>query len=355
MIMSFLRRLPPETAHRAGIAALRSGGGRFLGRQKPDPLLATTVAGLTLSNPIGLAAGFDKNAEVVAPMFDLGFGFVEVGTVTPRPQAGNARPRLFRLSKDGAIINRMGFNNDGAAKVAARLAALRQARPVLPGPVGVNLGCNRDSDDPVADYRIGVDTFADLADYLVINVSSPNTPGLRALQAADALRRLLAAVMDRCAARQSNAPVFVKIAPDLTDAEIEALAGPLIDSGVGGVLATNTTVERPATLASSDRTEAGGLSGRPLAPIAGRVQGRLIGALGGALPVIGVGGITSGQDAYGRITAGAAAIQLYSALVFQGPGLIRSIRADLAAAIRADGHVRVADAVGARWGAVDAA
>lgn len=359
-----LRQLPPESAHRASITALKCRATRVLRLRRPrasdtDGALATTVAGLKLANPVGLAAGFDKNAEVVAPMFDLGFGFVEVGTVTPRPQAGNEKPRLFRLSADRAIINRMGFNNDGAARVAGRLAALRERHPTLPGPVGVNLGCNRDSDDAVADYRVGVETFADLADYLVINVSSPNTPGLRALQAADSLRRLLGAVTEARDARSRRVPVFVKIAPDLDAADIEALVAPLLDSGVDGVLATNTTTDRPRSLKAPERVETGGLSGRPLAAIAGRVQGRLVGALGGALgsklPVIGVGGIASGRDAYDRIAGGAAAVQLYSALVFEGPGLIRSMRGDLADLLRTNGHATVANAVGARWGVVDAA
>jgi dihydroorotate dehydrogenase len=362
---SWLRKglfsLPPETAHELAMESMKFGG-RFglprlmAGAAVDDPL---ALMGIEFPNRVGLAAGLDKNGDYIDALGQLGFGHLELGTVTPKPQPGNPQPRMFRVKPAQAIINRMGFNNHGAARVAARLAALRERHPTLPGPVGVNLGCNRDSDDAVADYRVGVETFADLADYLVINVSSPNTPGLRALQAADRLRRLLGAVTEARDARSRRVPVFVKIAPDLDAADIEALVAPLLDSGVDGVLATNTTTDRPRSLKAPERVETGGLSGRPLAAIAGRVQGRLVGALGGALgsklPVLGVGGIASGRDAYDRIAGGAAAVQLYSALVFEGPGLIRSMRGDLADLLRTNGHATVANAVGARWGVVDAA
>jgi dihydroorotate dehydrogenase len=359
-LTKLLQFLPPEAAHRIAIRGLAAGGGRVLGRVTLDPALATpdlvtTIAGVTFANPIGLAAGFDKNAEAAGPLLDLGFGSVEVGTVTPRPQAGNPKPRLFRLDADQAIINRMGFNNDGADAVAARLEGLRNKRPSLPGPVGVNLGCNRDSEDAIADYRFGVHRFVDLADYLVINISSPNTPGLRGLQAADVLRRLLDAVTGARDAAGRRVPIFVKIAPDLDDQGIDAMVAPLLESGIDGVLATNTTTYRPDSLQSPYRTEAGGLSGQPLAILSGKVQARLVGALGTRLPVIAVGGISSGLEAYDRIANGAAAVQIYSSFVLQGPGMIRTALADLSAALKAGGAECVADAVGSRWPAVNAA
>ena len=329
--------IDPERAHGLTLAALRSG---LVPAATPDdPILATRLAGLALRNPIGLAAGFDKDVLVPDAMLRLGFGFVECGSVTPRPQAGNARPRLFRLAEDGAVINRMGFNNLGLEHAVTRLRA-RQGRP---GVVGINLGANKDSDDRTGDYVAGVRAAAALASYVTVNVSSPNTPGLRALQDGAALADLVARVV---AARGDIAvPLFVKVAPDLEAPDFDTIARIAIEGGVDGLIVSNTTISRPA-LGSCHAGEAGGLSGAPLAPLA---MAALIGfarATGGQLPLIAAGGIASGADAYARIRAGASALQLYSALVYEGPGLVRRIKADLAALLRRDGFADVTAAVG---------
>lgn len=340
-----IRCLDPEAAHRLAIRALASG--LVPARRVDDPILATEVLGLRFATPVGLAAGFDKSAEAVSPLMRAGFGFVEIGSVTPRPQPGNPKPRLFRLTADGAVINRMGFNNDGGAIVAGRLAAL--AAKDRPGVLGVNLGKNKDTEDPIADYVDGATRFAALADYLVVNVSSPNTPGLRDLQGADVLRDLLAAVRAAIARATPDAPppLLVKVAPDLNDADVADIAGVCLETGIDGLIATNTTVARPATLTAPGRAEQGGLSGAPLRDPALRILARFRAETGGRLTLIGAGGIASGADAYARIRAGAALVQLYSALVYEGPGLAARIACDLAALLRADGFASVADAVGA--------
>ena len=327
-----LFRLDPERAHTLTIAALATGLGP---RGTPDdPILSTSLAGLALPNPLGLAAGFDKDARVPAAMLAMGFGFVEVGTLTPRPQAGNPRPRVFRLVAERAVINRLGFNNGG---IAAALARLRARRPA--GVVGVNLGANKDSADRVADYAFGAAEAAGVADYLTVNISSPNTPGLRGLQDPGELTTLIAAV--RAASRAT--PVFVKVAPDLDAAAIDGIARVALDGGIAGLIVSNTTLARPG-IASA---EAGGLSGAPLFAPSTAVLRAFASATGGALPLIGVGGIASGADAYAKLRAGASAVQLYTALIFHGPGLVGRIKADLAALLRRDGFALVADAVGA--------
>jgi dihydroorotate dehydrogenase len=330
--------LDPETAHRATLAALRIG---LVPRSAADdPILATSLAGLDLPNPIGLAAGFDKDVEVPDAMLRLGFGFVECGSVTPRPQAGNPQPRLFRLADDRAVINRMGFNNRGLEHAVVRL----QARRGRPGVVGINLGANKDADDRTADYVTGLRATAALASYVTVNISSPNTPGLRALQDEAALTDLVARVVAARGALQ--VPVFVKIAPDLEPADFDAIARIAIDGGIDGLIVSNTTVSRP-TLHSRDAGEAGGLSGAPLQPLAMAALREAARATGGALPLIAAGGIATGAEAYARIRAGASAVQLYSALVYDGPGLVQRIKADLAALLRRDGFASVAEAVGA--------
>jgi len=330
--------LDPETAHRATLAALRIG---LVPRSAADdPILATSLAGMNLPNPIGLAAGFDKDVEVPDAMLRLGFGFVECGSVTPRPQAGNPQPRLFRLADDRAVINRMGFNNRGLEHAVVRL----QARRGRPGVVGINLGANKDADDRTADYVTGLRATAALASYVTVNISSPNTPGLRALQDEAALTDLVARVVAARGALQ--VPVFVKIAPDLEPADFDAIARIAIDGGIDGLIVSNTTVSRPPLL-SRDAGEAGGLSGAPLQPLAMAALRQAARATGGALPLIAAGGIANGAEAYARIRAGASAVQLYSALVYDGPGLVQRIKADLAALLRRDGFASVAEAVGA--------
>jgi dihydroorotate dehydrogenase len=338
-----LRLLPPETAHHLTLRALAAWP--VPGRQPADdPILRGRVLGLDFENPVGLAAGFDKNAEAFAAASRLGFGFVEIGSVTPRPQPGNPRPRLFRLKEDEAIVNRMGFNNDGLAVVAARLARRQgpgRGRIVL----GANLGKNKDSTDAAADYAAGAAALGPFADYLAINVSSPNTPGLRELQGREPLTRLIAAV--QAARGTPGPPLLLKIAPDLTGADRENIAGVALASGLDGLIVSNTTVDRPAGLRGAAAGEAGGLSGRPLFRPSTDLLAEMYRLTGGKMPIVGVGGIASGADAYAKIRAGASLVQLYTGMVYRGPGLIARIKRELAARLRADGFGRLADAVGA--------
>jgi dihydroorotate dehydrogenase len=337
LIRPFVFALESERAHALSIAALSL---LPKGAPAPDPLLATTVAGIDFANPVGLAPGYDKNAEVPGQMLGLGFGFVEVGTLTPRPQAGNPRPRLFRLAEDRAVINRMGFNNDG---LDAALAHIARNRPK--GILGINVGANKDSDDRVLDYLNGFEAAARHADYVTINISSPNTPGLRALQDKGALDALLDAVLGLRTPPGCGVPVFLKVAPDLEPADIDDIAEVALRRGLDALIVSNTTITRPP-LRSRHAGEAGGLSGAPLKPLA---QQRLVDfrkATGGRIPLIGVGGIASAEDAYARIRAGASLVQLYSALVYEGPGLARRINAGLKMLLKRDGLARVADAVG---------
>jgi dihydroorotate dehydrogenase len=336
-----------ERAHRLAVRALALG--LVPGDRQPDPpVLRQTAFGLTFVNPIGLAAGFDKNGEVVAPMLKLGFGFVEVGTVTPRPQPGNPRPRLFRLTRDRAVINRMGFNNAGADAMAARLARWRRDDALGGrGILGINLGKNKDQTDAAADYAAGVAKLGALADYLVINVSSPNTPGLRALQERSQLSALIERVLAARAALARKPPLLLKIAPDLTEDERADIAAVALESGLDGLIVSNTTIARPAGLDPNHAGESGGLSGRPLLAPSTALLGEMYRRLEGRLPMIGVGGIASGADAYAKIRAGASLVQLYSALVFEGPGLVRRIKNELAALLARDGFASVGAAVGA--------
>ncbi len=326
----------PERAHGLTLAALKAMPAR--GPATPGPL-AMEVAGISFPNPVGMAAGFDKDGEVPDQLLALGFGFAEVGSITPLPQAGNPRPRLFRLTADRAVINRMGFNNGGAEAARARLAA----RANRPGVVGINIGANKDSTDRIADYATMTRIMAPLATYLAVNISSPNTPGLRALQDESALTELLDAVI---AARGSEGPpVFLKVAPDLESADIDAIARIAIDRKLGALIVSNTTISRPA-LQSHHAGETGGLSGAPLRPLALQRIRDFRSATGGAMPLIGVGGIASAEDAWARIRAGASLVQLYSALVYEGPGLARRITKGLEGLMRRDGFATIADAVG---------
>ena len=340
LIRPVLQALDPERANRLTIWALRRG---LAGRRRipDDPILATSCFGLRFSNPIGLAAGFDKNAEAVDGILGLGFGFCEFGTVTPRAQPGNPKPRIFRLPEQQAVINRLGFNNNGLDAAAAQIAASRRRAGL--GVIGGNIGRNKDSVDAVADYVAGAARLSPLVDYLTVNVSSPNTPGLRALQERSALTELLGAVLE---ARQRPVPVLVKIAPDLTRAELEEIARAVIDTGIHGIVISNTTTQRPEGLPPNIAREAGGLSGPPLFPLATETLRLMYRIVGGAVPLVGVGGIASADDAYVKIRAGASLVQLYTALTYQGPGLVARLAAGLAARLRADGFTRLQDAVG---------
>jgi len=335
-----MRGLDPEYAHGLAIKGLKWG----LGPRAPvdPPILATEVAGLKMPNPVGLAPGFDKDAEVFGPMLTAGFGFVECGTVTPLPQAGNPKPRLFRLWQDRAVINRMGFNNRGLEAFAERLSHHRR------GVVGANLGANKDAVDRLADYTAGLRRLWGMASYFTINISSPNTPGLRALQTRAALDDLLSRLMATADSLPQGVavPMFLKVAPDLEDGEIEAIADVVADKGLDGVIVSNTTVARPP-LKSRHAGEAGGLSGAPLFAPSTEILRRFRAAAAGRFVLIGAGGIASGGDAYAKIRAGASAVQLYSALAYEGPGLVVEIKRDLAQRLQADGFRSVAEAVGA--------
>ena len=341
-VTGLLRRLDPEDAHRLAVAGLKLGLGPHAPRDD-DPILAVNLAGLSLPSCVGLAAGFDKNAEAWTGLLAAGFGFVECGTVTPLPQVGNPRPRLFRLSEDRAVINRMGFNNAGLEAFARRLDRPRQ------GVVGANLGANKDSTDRIGDYVTGLERLWRLADYFTVNISSPNTPGLRALQGRAALDELLGRLNEarvRLTADDRRRPVFLKVAPDLEPDEPPAIVDACLAHGVDGVIVSNTTLDRPDALRSPFREQAGGLSGAPLREPSTRMLRAFAEAAAGRLVLIGAGGVASGDDAFAKLRAGATAVQLYSALVYGGPGLVVRIKHELAERLRAEGF---ASAAGAVW------
>lgn len=340
-----LRALDPEIAHRWAIRALKWGLVPST-HGADDEKLAVRLWGLNFSNPVGLAAGFDKDGEVIHPLFRIGFGFVELGSVTPKSQPGNPRPRLFRLLEDRAVINRMGFNSKGHEKVAENLKTL--ARP-LAGPLGVNLGKNKESADAAADYVRGVEVLGPFADYLVVNVSSPNTPGLRDLQGRAALEDLLGRVTEALQQlpKEGRPPLVLKIAPDLTAEDLEDVAAVSLAANLSGIAVSNTTLARPETLRAPARNEAGGLSGRPLFEPSTAILGQLYRLTERRIPLIGLGGIESGETAYRKIRAGASLIQLYSALVYEGPGLVQRIKRDLAACLERDGFATLEAAIGA--------
>ena len=349
LALPWVKRLPPEAAHQATIKGLKIGIG--LPNLSPGQWglqVELPKSGLTLQNPVGLAAGFDKNADVYAAMARFGFGFLECGTVTPRPQPGNPKPRLFRLEQERGVINRMGFNNHGLDYLVRRF---RQRPPRPECPVGANVGANKDSQDFIADYEAGIAAAYPVCSYLTINISSPNTPGLRGLQSKDALQELLirCGIAERNAREDSGAkPVFLKLAPDLGEAERADVIATIRRDGawLSGLIVSNTTLDRPDSLISRDRLEAGGLSGAPLMEKSTRILTEIASEVYGEFDLIGCGGISSGADAYAKIRAGAHAVQLYSALVFEGPSLIAKINADLAERLAADGFKSVADAVG---------
>jgi dihydroorotate dehydrogenase len=343
--LPLLRWFDPEDAHRLAIQGLR-----LLPPMRPrpdDPKLAVRAFGLNFPNPIGMAAGFDKSAEAPDSLLRLGFGFVEIGTVTPKRQTGNPRPRLFRLERDEAVVNRMGFNNDGAEAVLRRLAG----RAHLAGIVGVNVGANKDSADRAADYVKLIETFAPVASYFTVNVSSPNTPGLRNLQQAAALDDLLAKVIDareRVRRNAGDSPVLLKIAPDLSLTELDDVVHIARSRRVDGMIVANTTVARPSTLREQARaSEQGGLSGRPLFRLSTRMVAEAYVRAEGAFPLVGVGGIDSGGAALTKIRAGASLIQLYSALIYKGLGLVDDIKNDLASTLLRTGRDSLSEIVGA--------
>ncbi|WP_292285833.1 quinone-dependent dihydroorotate dehydrogenase [Marivita sp.] len=337
--LHLLHRFDPETAHGLALRALQLGLTPSAGTLT-SPRLRTDLAGLVLPNPVGLAAGFDKNAVALRPLSRAGFGFIEVGGATPRAQPGNPKPRLFRLTEDRAVINRFGFNNDGMAAIVARL----RDRP-RDAIIGLNLGANKDSENRAADFATVLANGGAHVDFATVNVSSPNTEKLRDLQGKDALSALLAGVMETRNALDRPIPIFLKIAPDLSEAEITDVAEVALASGIDGLIATNTTLDRDG-LTSRHAAEKGGLSGRPLMDKSTDVLARIYRETQGRLPIIGVGGIGSAQDAYTKIKAGASAVQLYSALTYQGLGLIPQIVNGLDTLLERDGFANIADAVG---------
>ena len=336
-----LLRMDPEIAHATTITALRLGLAPEQSAADP-PELKTHLCGLELNSPVGMAAGFDKNAEVPRPLALMGFGMVEVGTVTPRPQQGNAKPRLFRIAAADGVINRMGFNNEGHEAAFARLKSTR-----VPAALGVNIGANKDSADFVADYVAGVKRFAEVADYLTVNISSPNTPGLRNLQADEALRQLLGEVLAARAKARIRVPVLLKIAPDLDEKGLDDVASVVLASDLDGLIVSNTTVSRDAVAGMENANETGGLSGKPLFELATMRLAQMRQRIGD-MPIIGVGGIHSPQTALAKFEAGANAVQLYSALVFGGLDLLERIKRGLAASVRAQGKTNIAELVGRR-------
>jgi dihydroorotate dehydrogenase len=326
--------LDAERAHDLALKALQLGLGGA-NHLPPDPALQQELWGLTFANPMGLAAGFDKNAQAVEAMAKLGFGAVEVGSLTPKPQPGNPKPRLFRLREDEAVINRMGFNNEGHAPALARL---QQAKCAC--ILGVNVGANKDATDRLADYAAGIACFNEVADYLTVNISSPNTPGLRALQSRKELSELLERLAQAKAALAKPKPILLKIAPDLEDAELEDIAKLTQDSAISGIIISNTTISRPAHLRSAHASETGGLSGKPLFELSTRRLAKL--AKLTQLPIIGAGGISDAETAWEKLRAGASLLQLYSALIYKGPGLIAEINAGLSARLKREGLTHIA-------------
>lgn len=336
-----LNGLDPEFAHSLTIKALRLAN-KTPSRADDDQRLRVKALGLNFANPIGLAAGFDKNAEVTEAMLGFGFGFVEAGTVTPRPQDGNPKPRVFRLSEDRAVINRLGFNNQGIEAARKRLSAL-QGRP---GIRGINIGANKDATDRVADYVKGLSELGPLASYVTVNISSPNTPGLRGLQNKSDLDALLAALVETRRKSPRRVPLLLKIAPDLDDRACADVAEVVLAQDIDGLIVSNTTIARPASLASIRAKETGGLSGKPLFELSTKILRKMRKLTKGRVTLVGAGGVASGADAYQKIRAGASLVQLYTALTYEGPGLVARIKQELVQLLERDGLKSIADAVG---------
>lgn len=339
-----LFRFSPETAHNLTIRFMELRNGRPPYEDAPELAISLDSLGLAFSNPIGLAAGFDKDVRVPGAMRAMGFGFVEAGTVTPLPQDGNPLPRLFRLTKDRAVINRLGFNNKGHK---AALANLGRAKTRGVSPIGINIGANKDSSDRVADYVAGIARFSNLADYFTVNISSPNTPGLRDLQGRSALEDLLHKIMAARDKQKRRVPILLKIAPDLTEQDCEDIAQVALASGIEGLIISNTTISRPYGLHGKDIDQTGGLSGAPLFQLSTDILATMYRLTRGQLLLVGAGGVSSGANAYAKIRAGASLVQLYTALVYEGPGLVTRIKADLLKHLKRDGFQSVSDAIGA--------
>lgn len=344
LVRPFIHTLPPECAHALALSALQFS---LLpsARWTASPMLAQNLWGLNFSHPVGLAAGFDKNAQALAPLSRQGFSFVETGTVTPAPQEGNPKPRMFRLGCDGAVINRLGFNNDGLAPFVAHLATRKNTCII-----GANIGKNKNSEDAVSDYVKGLQAVYAHADYITINISSPNTQGLRSLQKREQLMQLFSQLLEHKkilkAQQHKNIPILLKIAPDLSDEDLEDVAKVALQLEIDGLIISNTTIKRPRTLKSKLHGEQGGLSGLPLFELSTEVLARMYRLTGGRIPLIGVGGIASAEDAYKKIRSGASLVQLYTALVYQGFGLVREIVSELPALLKRDGFTNLRDAVG---------
>lgn len=348
VIRPFLLRMDAEAAHDLTLKILRGG---FLPGipAVSDPALEVSLWDRKFPNPAGLAAGFDKNAAVIGPMLNFGFGFVEAGTVTPKPQAGNAKPRVFRDARAEAVINAMGFPNEGAAAFQRNFEKFLACRPRPPGVIGINIGMNKDQTGPAKDYRMLIRALGPLADYLTVNISSPNTPGLRDLQQKDALAALLAEMMEERAKSCGAAPppLLLKLAPDLDENRQGEIAAVCLNAGIDGLILTNTTLARPETLPPAFAARKGGLSGAPLRDRSTGTIHNFYRLTGGRIPIIGCGGISEPEDAYGKIRAGASLVQLYSALVFRGPGVVRDINTGLLQLLKRDGFTRIGQAVGA--------
>jgi dihydroorotate dehydrogenase len=358
LLRPLLFRLDPEKAHTLALKLLKKGIGPKA-KNDSDPLLHTTVCGLEFRNPLGLAAGFDKNAEAISETLNFGFGFTEIGTITPLPQDGNPKPRLFRAIEAEAVINRFGFNSDGMDECLRRIKAWHDETrlpkhddfknsKIRRGFVGMNIGKNRESKNSVGDYVTGYKLIAPYADYITVNISSPNTPGLRDLQDREPLADLLGQLMAAREQGMRKPPLFIKIAPDLTDAQQADIASVVLDAGVQGLIIGNATVTRGNSLPPQFAREQGGLSGRPLFQLSTDVLARMYKLTGGKIPLIGCGGVSSGADVYAKICAGASLVQIYTALVFKGPGLVRRTARELADLLRRDGHKSVSEAVGTK-------
>ena len=347
LLRPVLMAMDAEDAHRLTLRVLQYMPADTA--MEDDPALRVTLWNRNFPNPVGLAAGFDKNAEVIAPMFGFGFGFVETGTVTPKPQEGNSRPRIFRAPTHGAVINRMGFPNVGMTGFKRNIEKFLGHKPRPAGIVGINIGMNKDQPDPAKDYCLLVRTLGPFADYLTVNISSPNTPGLRNLQEPKAFRDLIGKILEeraRACGKDMPPPLLVKLAPDLNEHQQSDLALSALACGIDGLILTNTTLDRPGDLPESFRAEKGGLSGNPLNEKSTESIRHFYRLTNGRLPIIGAGGVSSAQDAYNKIRAGASLVQIYSALAFKGPGMVKEMKTELIELLKADGLSRVEDAVG---------